>query len=368
MYQSEWLDIILIAGFLQGIFFCIVLWKKKHSNRQALSYLVAAVALLSLLMLGRATFQPSFVHQFAEVIMLPDVILFLGGPLSYFFTLSLLRKPLPPKPRIYLHYLPALIHVVFVNTTVGLNLNGVWNFMDRQDILLSMFIVELAAIISFLVYFLMSFSTYRQYREAYYEKYSSPFLGRFLQPFFVLTFSIIGFWAIGFVYNYSLAHPNFITYVISWFLLAFTIYYLAYQVWSHPELLELPQLRNIEKTPRLEIPKQLKLRLQQFMEREKPYLDPDLKLGILAETLEMPKHELSKVINHGFEQNFFDFINSYRIQEFIILQKDERYAHLNFLELAYESGFNSKSAFNRAFRKETGQSPSTFFEKVSQTG
>ena len=63
----------------------------------------------------------------------------------------------------------------------------------------------------------------------------------------------------------------------------------------------------------------------------------------------------------------FDFINGYRIREFIALRQDKRNNHLNILELAYQSGFNSKSAFNRAFRKEMGQSPSMYLKNQIQT-
>ncbi|MCB0550806.1 MAG: AraC family transcriptional regulator [Phaeodactylibacter sp.] len=362
MYQNEWLDIILIAGFTQGLFLCFVLWKKKQANRQALLYLIAVLGLLSLLMLGRATFQPSFVQKFATVIMLPDVILFLGGPLVYFFTLSLLRQKLPSKPRIYLHYLPAIFHVAVVNTTVGLNLNGTWDFMTVAQVIFCMFVIEAAAIISFLGYFLVSFRAYYRYREAYYQKYAAPFLGRFLHPFFVLAFSMIGIWILGFTYNYSMEKPDYMAYVIVWFLLAALIYFLAYQVYFHPALLELPELREESAGPEVEIPAEWVERLARFMEKEKPFLNQEIKIGGLAEALNIPKHELSRVINQGFGKNFFDFINSYRIREFIALRQDKRNNHLNILELAYQSGFNSKSAFNRAFRKEAGQSPSAYLK------
>ncbi|MCB0587829.1 MAG: helix-turn-helix transcriptional regulator [Phaeodactylibacter sp.] len=362
MYQSEWLDIILIAGFAQGIFLCFVLWKKQRANRQALQYLAATIGLVSLLMIGRATFQPSFVQQFAEVIMLPDVILFLIGPLTYFFILSLLREELPTRAKRRLHYLPAVFHVVVVNTTVGLNLNGTWDFLDAKWILLIMFIIEAAAILSFLAYYLLSYRAYLRYRGAYYQKYSSPFLGRFLHPFFLLSFLLAIIWVIGFSYNYSMENPDYIAYVVVWFLLASLIYFLAYQAYSHPGLLELPELREENKVPAVEVPLQMVERLTRFMEQEKPFLDQEIKIGNLADALDIPKHELSRVINHGFGKNFFDFINSYRVREFINLRQDHRNEHLNILELAYQSGFNSKSAFNRSFRKEAGQSPSAYFK------
>ena len=76
----------------------------------------------------------------------------------------------------------------------------------------------------------------------------------------------------------------------------------------------------------------------------------------------MPKHELSKVLNYAFGKNFFDYLNAFRIQEFIALRNDARYSHLTITDLSFQAGFNSRTAFNRAFRKEMGQTPSEYFK------
>lgn len=97
------------------------------------------------------------------------------------------------------------------------------------------------------------------------------------------------------------------------------------------------------------------------MAREKPYLNPEIKIGELADELDLPKHQLSRLINLGFGKNFFDFVNGYRVREFIRLRQEDGSVSYNTLELAFQSGFNSKSAFNRAFRKEIGKSPRDYF-------
>lgn len=101
-------------------------------------------------------------------------------------------------------------------------------------------------------------------------------------------------------------------------------------------------------------------RLQRFMDREKPYLDPNLSLPDLAEKLQMPSHLLSRVLNERLNLNFFDFVNQYRVRHVQALIHDPSYSHLSLLGIAFESGFNTKSAFNRVFKKMTGQTPSQF--------
>ena len=103
-------------------------------------------------------------------------------------------------------------------------------------------------------------------------------------------------------------------------------------------------------------------KLLHLMETEKVYLDPDLGLPQLAERLHMSTHDLSFVINEGFQENFFQFINRYRVEEAKILLRSDQHKHLSILGIAFESGFRSKTTFNTTFKKVTGLSPSQFME------
>ena len=98
---------------------------------------------------------------------------------------------------------------------------------------------------------------------------------------------------------------------------------------------------------------------------EKPYLDPLLTLAMLAEQLSMPTKHLSQIINEHFRQNFNDFINSYRIRAAIAKLSAVQTREDKLLKIAFESGFNSKSVFNAAFKKNTGFSPSEFRQRLA---
>ena len=99
-------------------------------------------------------------------------------------------------------------------------------------------------------------------------------------------------------------------------------------------------------------------KLLRLMEQEQPWLEPELTLTELAHRLRTHPALLSKVINAGCGQNFNDFVNAYRVQEARRKLADARFAHYSLVGVALESGFNSKSTFNRVFRKVTGQAPS----------
>lgn len=98
--------------------------------------------------------------------------------------------------------------------------------------------------------------------------------------------------------------------------------------------------------------------LLQLMDEKKPYLEQNLTLNSLANHIEITPHQLSRIINQFEGQNFNDFVNKYRVEEFI--QRVSEDPHFSFLALALDSGFNSKSTFNSVFRKHKGLTPSQY--------
>jgi AraC-like DNA-binding protein len=106
--------------------------------------------------------------------------------------------------------------------------------------------------------------------------------------------------------------------------------------------------------------KELKQQLLRVMTEEQPYLDESLTLSDLAAKINLTDKRLSELLNKHLKINFYDFINHYRIEAFKDKVIDDSYAHLTLLALAYESGFKSKTSFNRVFKQRTGLSPSAY--------
>ncbi|MFV0329868.1 MAG: helix-turn-helix domain-containing protein [Dysgonomonas sp.] len=107
----------------------------------------------------------------------------------------------------------------------------------------------------------------------------------------------------------------------------------------------------------------LSKRLKNYMECEKPYTNMDLTLKDLASALDTYPHYITQVLNTVFNQNFYDFINSYRIDEIQKRLHDPQYKNLTILAIAFDCGFNSKSTFNRIFKQKTGLTPSEYKNK-----
>jgi AraC-like DNA-binding protein len=125
------------------------------------------------------------------------------------------------------------------------------------------------------------------------------------------------------------------------------------------------QAALLEEEPTPQFDQTLKVRLQQLMHQEKPHLHPNLTLEQLSRKLGAPSREVSRAINQGFGCNFFEFVSRYRIDEAKSRLADAA-NQANILQTMYDSGFNSKSVFNTAFKKETGFTPSEYRRRALQ--
>jgi AraC-like DNA-binding protein len=157
--------------------------------------------------------------------------------------------------------------------------------------------------------------------------------------------------------------------VVAGSLLSLLVYSVGFKGFRQPEIfangrpsvVDLEQKRKYERsglTP--ERAAEFEGRLIAFMGQEKPYRDADITLLELAKAVSIPQNLLSQVINEQLGKSFFDFVNEHRVEEAKRILADANLRHLTILAVAYEAGFNSKSAFYRAFKKSTHMTPSQF--------
>jgi AraC-like DNA-binding protein len=111
----------------------------------------------------------------------------------------------------------------------------------------------------------------------------------------------------------------------------------------------------------------LSKQLKNYMEEEKPYIQIELTLKNLASALDTYPHYVTQVLSMVFHQNFYDFINTYRIEEAQQRLVDPQFKNLTILAIAYDCGFNSKSTFNRIFKQKTGLTPTEYRNNMSHS-
>lgn len=111
-----------------------------------------------------------------------------------------------------------------------------------------------------------------------------------------------------------------------------------------------------------------KARLMELMETKEPFLDSEITLPKLGNMLSLNTYQVSYLINTCFGTNFYVFINNYRLERCKQMLPDPTFGHLSILGIAFEAGFNSKTAFNTTFKKHTGLSPKAFREQCGNSG
>ncbi|WP_206539801.1 tetratricopeptide repeat protein [Psychroserpens damuponensis] len=108
-----------------------------------------------------------------------------------------------------------------------------------------------------------------------------------------------------------------------------------------------------------------KIALIDFIKNTKPYLNPNLSLRDLGNSIALHPNKLSWLLNAEFNKNFNDYINQFRLLHFKTIALNPRFKHITLLGLAYDSGFNSKSVFNTYFKKAEGITPSQWVKSHS---
>ncbi len=107
-------------------------------------------------------------------------------------------------------------------------------------------------------------------------------------------------------------------------------------------------------------------KIESYIDHSQAHLNPRLTLEELSQGTAIPRNQLSAVINQYFQQNFFEYINDKRVDEYKRRIVDPTLQHLTLLGVAMDCGFNSKSSFNHIFKKSTGMTPGEYKRLHSQ--
>lgn len=363
------MDYVLSLAIIQGILLTLVILYKRFSDKRTVRLLLLLLALTIVIMFGRASYQPEFLLKYWAFVSLPDALLFVFGPIAYLLTRSLMKVKRLGGKDLLLHFTPALFHALVLNVILGLIIIRKMPYLNYEHLVIIYQFIEGTGIISIGAYLIVSYQLYQNNKSYYSSNFSSIEAPSFLIRFFILELILVALWSISFIAKLIGVYEfmDYRIYHFFWIAVSFSIYLLTFYFLIQPELLNLPQLKVVEKLSIDTDPKLFsysKEELHQLMLKEKYYLDATLNLDGLADHLSINRNDLSAMINSLFERNFFDFVNTYRIEEFLKLYP-QRYNSDNattFIEVAYEVGFNSKSSFNRAFKKYLNTTPTHYFK------
>ena len=223
-----------------------------------------------------------------------------------------------------------------------------------------------------LAFLYLAIRHYRKYRVWLDENFSDTEKIKFdwLRNFLYLFTAVVVLGALFDFANSFIVRLSYIQYFYFEIVLALGTYYLAVAGYLRSRTIELTfgdkpdaadeSRRQLLSDAEME---RLRSRLLTVMSDERPYLDPSLTLTDLTRAVGVNSTVLSHLINKGFEKNFNDFINEYRINE--VKSRLRATDDETMLAIAFESGFNSKATFNRAFKKFTGRTPREYQEDLT---
>ena len=159
--------------------------------------------------------------------------------------------------------------------------------------------------------------------------------------------------------SYSNADVNIITNEYCFIIMTFLLVILG--IWQKSIPVFIPTSEEISQSALHDDDlKRYQLKLEKFMDERKPYLDPELTIEKLSEETRIKKLLLSQTLNKGFNKNFFTFIKEYRVRHVETELKNQSNEERTIMDIAYMSGFNSKTGFNRAFKDVTGKTPTEY--------
>nr|WP_315219771.1 helix-turn-helix domain-containing protein [uncultured Flavobacterium sp.] len=353
------------ASFLLGF---LLLSNSRKANLIANRYLGLFALVLGFAMIEIPLFYQKIYLEYPNLFEMIGLIRFLTAPFLYISILYFTSFNKKFEKQNLWHFLPFLLFLIFRFPFFITGKNFEFSYETGRVVF---FILKVTLPLQTIVYWCLSFRRLQKHLTNVREISSSAqeidlsWLKCFL---LVLLFILVGWLNLLFFNLNGLIKFTPLVYLVSVFFLAyFSLQQKEIFDFSKSELNDLSAIKENKK----EAPKRVsEIRLNELDQKlyfsinsEKVYLNNDLSLPILAAKIGASCNETSFVINELYHDNFYNFINRYRIEEAKKLLLSEAYSQLNILGIAYEAGFNSKTTFNTTFKKHTGLSPTEFVKR-----
>ncbi|MEC4004196.1 helix-turn-helix transcriptional regulator [Flavobacterium sp. SUN052] len=401
LFQFGFYSSLLLITFSQGIIYTVLLFikglKTENKSNYWLSFFIFLCSLfIAPWMLGFAGWYDN--QPYRDILFYtPFQHLLFIGPVIFCYTQSLLNPGFKFNKKQFLHFLPGIIYLIYSISMWVYDkfiFGDYYFYKDGMDKDFDFWYQKLG-LISMLIYFVLSLRYYNIYKKiivqvvSYADSILFKWIKTYLIAFLIMLLLPIIFDCISYLY------PKLNSYTGSWWFFlffSFIMYYIAITGYSNPinssipfkfsksntnKVLLLSENNNFtEEDSIIDIEYETftenssteidlwKNKIETLIQEESLFNNPELTLSDLAKKLNTNVSIISKTINQGFQMNFNDFINNYRIEEVKKAFDKGEHKKTTLLGIAFDCGFNSKATFNRAFKKNTGFSPKEYLEKA----
>lgn len=357
-------DVINLLGAAQGLLLTIAILTLKKSGRTANVLLSGLIITCAVIIVDSVLYRSGYIYSVIHLAEILPSFAYLLGPLLYLYSKALTIASFRFERKHWLHFLPFLAvflyRLPFVMQTAEYKtayLNQVFDAYPAE-----LLVIAIGVRLQVLVYILVTLRMLVRHGADIRQLFSSldDISLNWLRN--ILVFSAF-FWLLSvvrilFVYKIE-------TIQLDSLLFSFLIYSVSYMGLKQPEIFvgvkdAEPAKKYAKSTLSQDKAEQYLKTLLKVMETEKPYTRKDLTLAGLAEQLSVSQHHLSQILNERLNQNFFDFVNQYRVEEAKRWLANRDYAHYSLEAIGKEVGFNAKSTFNAVFKKVAQITPSAY--------
>lgn len=379
---SQILGTVNLIGAAHGLFLASLIIVRSPANRRSALLLAAFTVAYSMVVGGTMLGALGYYRALPHLILVGDPFVLLLGPLLYLYAVELREGR--TNPTRWLHLAPFALYVVYRLPAFYLlpaeakvdYVEGVMTAPDPQFWVMTL--VRMAHVGAYVVLLLVVLYRHRQEVEQTHSDVQPLALDWMRWTTYALAFV----WAVAILLN-VVSFAGWMAPLQANYLIAFAMSVVAYAIgyagMGQPDIAHL-RVRvvaaNGDGSP---APLQGELaravtdvRLQSIFEEirrsmqdDQLWMEGDLNIQDLAESIERPKYLVSSAINELSGTSFNRFINSYRVEQVKRRLRDPSSESLTVLAIAMESGFNSKSSFNAAFQQHTGHTPSAFRSSIA---
>lgn len=344
----NWILLISAIAAAQGAFIIPVLRKKMDPDH--FRALLPLLLVLIFTLIARVAYAPLLSGQFTQVALLSDVVLFLYGPLLLLYFSKVFDSIHSKRKSFLWHFLPALVHLALnIPLLLMSRIDYVQQLKNQQfdSFFLAITVVAWVHNAAYFIYLVYQFGGNLKSKE------TDQRLTQFLRRLMVCIGIILLIWMSSnghAIITNSLPSNQFFQGI--WIALSLTVFVICYYSLLYEGRFKQKRMMSIDH--------QFIHRIEKLLVQNELFRNPELRLPLLAEKLNTNTLFLSRAINEHYECNFPDYLNKLRIRAFLQMANSEQFAHLTHWAIAEKAGFNSKTAFYRAFKKEKQVTPSEF--------
>ncbi|WP_062060162.1 AraC family transcriptional regulator [Aquimarina longa] len=362
------LNQLVYFGFFQSLFILLVYLFSPRKRRYISGFMAFLIAVLFIGLSGKVLHSAGVWDRNFRLIAFSELSALLFGPTIYLFTRATLKRKNYSKEDL-VHYIPALVYSTFIAIYFIIPSDSVIQERARTgEMMRVIYACHAVGLIVNLTYWILSWRVFQHFSKDMKNELSYEVRTRFMTNFLLIVGGCLCIWTLLFLtslFGFGMLERNARPYI--WIILTFIILFITYYGMISPQVLRIVPDTGSKKYHQSKLSvtdmDRLKEQLESLMLKKKPYLNSKLLKTELAQMLGVNNPELARLLNENIGMNFFEYVNYYRIKEFVSLAKTDKAKQLTFFGLAQEAGFNSKTTFNKSFKKLMGTSPTVYFNK-----